>query len=137
MVEHDLAVAGHPHVALEAGRAEPEGQQKRFEGVFHRVGPCASVGEADRRRTAGGESCRHGDSSSSTGQVLADAGRLSHVDQHEEYDGLHKGQGTTGSSGKGPIDSLKRIFSHADACGTKREEEVPDGYDPCKLPDVR
>jgi hypothetical protein len=43
------------------------------------------------------------------------ADRLSHVDQHNKHDGLSKRQGTAGSDWKGPIDSLKRIFSHADA----------------------
>jgi hypothetical protein len=43
------------------------------------------------------------------------ADRLSHVDHSNEHDDLPNVHGTPGGDGKGPIDSLKRIFSHADA----------------------
>ena len=53
VVEHHLAVGGEPHVALEAGGAQPQGQRKAsrvFSGAWAR----APVGEADRRAGARG-----------------------------------------------------------------------------------
>jgi hypothetical protein len=56
VVEHGVPVAGEPHVALEAGGAEADGQAERVEGILGRVGPRSSVGEPDgrtQRRMAG------------------------------------------------------------------------------------
>ena len=53
VVEHGVPVAGEPHVALDAARAEADGQAERIEGVLGRVGPRSSVGEPDGRTQRG------------------------------------------------------------------------------------
>ena len=58
VVEHRLAVGGEPDVALEAGRAQPQGQRERLEGVLGGVGPGAPVGEADGRDPRAGRGPR-------------------------------------------------------------------------------
>ena len=48
VVEHRLAVGGEPHVALEAGGAEANGQRKASRVFSGALRPGAPVGEADR-----------------------------------------------------------------------------------------
>ena len=45
VVEDRLAVGGEPHVALEAGGAQAQGERERLERVLGGVGPGAAVGE--------------------------------------------------------------------------------------------
>ena len=59
MVEHGDAVGGEPHVALQTGGAEPQGQLEGLERVLLGVGPCAAVGEGDRVVEEGGEPLLH------------------------------------------------------------------------------
>jgi hypothetical protein len=49
VIEDDRPVGGEPDVALEAGRAQAQGELERLDGVVGGVGPPAAVGEGDRR----------------------------------------------------------------------------------------
>ena len=59
MIEHGDAVGGEPDVALLAGRAEPQCQLERFDGVLGGVGSGATMGKGDRRVEQGGETLLH------------------------------------------------------------------------------
>lgn len=48
MVEHRLAVARDPNIALQAGGSEPQAEKERFDRVFSSVRSGTSVSEGDR-----------------------------------------------------------------------------------------
>lgn len=48
VIEHDVAVGGEPHIALEPGCAESQTQGERLEGVLRRMCASPTMGERDR-----------------------------------------------------------------------------------------
>lgn len=48
VIEHDNAVCGDPHVALQSRRTEPQSERERLDGVLAGMSPRAAVGEQDR-----------------------------------------------------------------------------------------
>ena len=48
VIEHHHPVGGQPGVALQARRAEPQGQREGIERVLTGMGAGAAVGEGDR-----------------------------------------------------------------------------------------
>ena len=60
VVEHRDAIAGEPHIALQTGRSELQGQRKGLDGVLPGVGAGTAMGEADRRAEPRREPLLHG-----------------------------------------------------------------------------